>query len=74
MITQADLLTVPEAAERLRISKGLTYELIRQDRLPHLHLGRRIFISAPALERWIEGASCDVIPPSAEPSVQTLGL
>jgi excisionase family DNA binding protein len=47
------LLTVPEAARVLRISRNLAYELIAQRRLPHVRLGRRILIPRPGLERWI---------------------
>src|SRR4030065_965823 len=47
------LLTVPEAARLLRISRNLAYELIRQGRLPHVRLGRRILIPRFGLEQWI---------------------
>jgi excisionase family DNA binding protein len=53
MAINADLLTVSEAAERLRISTGLVYELIRQERLPHVHLGRRVLVPASALDEWV---------------------
>lgn len=36
------LLTVPEAARFLRISRGLCYELIQRGELPALRLGRAI--------------------------------
>jgi excisionase family DNA binding protein len=47
------LLTVPEAARLLRISRNLAYELIRQGRLPHVRLGRRILVPRFGLEQWI---------------------
>jgi excisionase family DNA binding protein len=53
MAADADLLTVSEAAERLRISTGLAYELIRQERLPHVHLGRRVLVPVAALDEWV---------------------
>lgn len=53
MAGDADLLTVSEAAKRLRISTGLAYELIRQERLPHVHLGRRLLVPVAALDEWV---------------------
>jgi len=47
------LLTVPEAARLLRISRNLAYELVAQGRLPHIRLGRRILIPRFGLEQWI---------------------
>ncbi len=52
-----DLLTVSEAATRLRISTGLTYELIRQELLPHVHLGRRVLVPSASLEEWLRQES-----------------
>ncbi len=56
-MANSDLLTVSEAAERLRISTGLTYELIRQERLPHVHLGRRVLVPTAALDAWLQNES-----------------
>lgn len=41
---EVELLAVAEAAELLRISRNLTYELIKQERLHALRLGRRLLI------------------------------
>lgn len=49
----SELLTVAEAAQVLRISRNLTYELVHQGRLPHLQLGRRILVPRRALDLWI---------------------
>lgn len=49
----SELLTVTEAAQVLRISRNLTYELVHQGRLPHLQLGRRILVPRRALDLWI---------------------
>jgi len=51
------LLTVPEAARLLRISRNLAYDLIAQGRLPHVRLGRTIRVSRPRLEDWISHES-----------------
>jgi excisionase family DNA binding protein len=56
-VANSDLLTVSEAAARLRISTGLAYELIRQEILPHVHLGRRVLVHAAALDEWLQHES-----------------
>ena len=47
------LLTVREASAFLRIGRNTCYELIRQQRIPHVRLGRRILIPRFGLEQWI---------------------
>ncbi len=47
------LLTVQEARKLLRVSRNSCYELIRQGRIPHIRLGRRILIPRHGLEQWI---------------------
>ena len=64
------LLTVPEAARLLRISRNLTYELIAQHELPCVRFGRVIRVPRGALECWIrEKASQTAIPPSVPHAV-----
>jgi len=69
MTTTADsslLLTVPEAAQLLRISRNLAYELIAQGELPHVRLGRVIRIPRHGLEHWIAcRAGLPTSPPEA---------
>ena len=48
------LLTVPEAAELLRVHSNHVYELIRRGELPHVRLGRVIRLPRHRLEQWIE--------------------
>ncbi len=48
------MLTVPEAAQILRIDKITVYELARAGRIPALRIGRRVLIPRDALLRWIE--------------------
>lgn len=47
------LLTVPEAAMILRISKNKAYDLVRQRLIPAMYLGKKIRVPRHALERWI---------------------
>ncbi|WP_234817892.1 helix-turn-helix domain-containing protein [Mycolicibacterium sphagni] len=49
----ATLLTVPEACARLRISRWSFYELIHQNRLRTVTIGRRRFVSQPELNAFI---------------------
>ena len=47
------LVSVAEAAELLGIGRNLAYELVRENRLPHVKLGRRILVPRRGLEDWI---------------------
>jgi excisionase family DNA binding protein len=49
------VLTVREAADLLRISKDLAYELIARGELPSLRLGRRVVVPVRALLDLIDG-------------------
>jgi excisionase family DNA binding protein len=49
------VLTIPEAATLLRISRGLAYELARRNELPVMRLGRRIVVSRRALDDYLLG-------------------
>ena len=48
-----EFLTVTEAAELLRLSRNMVYELVKQKVLPSVRFGRRIVIPRHALDRAI---------------------
>jgi excisionase family DNA binding protein len=48
-----DLLTVPEAAAHLRISKWMVYNLIRSRRLRTVRIGSRRLVPAAALRDFL---------------------
>ena len=52
-----ELLTVMEAADLLRVSRNTMYELIWQDQVPYLKLGRLIRVPRSALLTWIHQAT-----------------
>lgn len=47
------LLTVPEAAKVLRISRNLAYELVARGEIPAIRLGRVIRVPRAPLEEWV---------------------
>ena len=49
------VISVPEAAGMLGISRRLAYELAARDELPVLRLGGRVLILRRPLERMLEG-------------------
>ena len=51
------LLTVPEAAKLLRVSRNLAYDLVARGELPSLRLGRVIRIPTQALLEWLQRQS-----------------
>lgn len=51
------LLTVPEAAQLLQISRTLAYELVARGELPAVRLGRAIRIPRGAFESWVEASA-----------------
>ena len=44
-----DMLTVPQAAQQLRIGKNHAYELIRQGKLMAISVGRKLIVPKTAL-------------------------
>lgn len=58
------VLTVSEAAQVLRISRNLAYELVAKGELPSVRLGRLIRVPRFGLEAWIARQACLPDPPS----------
>ena len=48
------LLTVPQVAKRLGLSRAMVYVLINREGLPVIRLGRAVRISATSLQKWVE--------------------
>jgi excisionase family DNA binding protein len=49
------VMTVPEVALALRLSRGSVYEYCQRGLIPHIRLGGRIIISRPRFEAWLAG-------------------
>ncbi len=47
------VMTVDEAAAFLRISRTSVYELVRQDRLPHVSVGKQIRFLRDRMLGWL---------------------
>ena len=54
MAGERDMLTVPEAAQMLRIGRNLAYELVARGDIPSVRIGRLIRIPRRALVRWLD--------------------
>lgn len=46
-------LSVKETAVYMGISKDLVYQLVRERKVPHLRLSRRILFRKEALNQWL---------------------
>jgi len=55
-VTSRSVLTVEEAAQLMRISRGSAYEAARCGQLPTIRIGRRLLVPRAALERLLEQA------------------
>lgn len=58
--TTADRLvySIPEAAHALHCSKSLVYDLVKADKIPHVHLSeKRVVIPVAALEQYLREQS-----------------
>ncbi len=50
--------SIPEAAHALHCSKSLVYDLVKADKLPHVHLSeKRVVIPVTALEQYLKEQS-----------------
>lgn len=48
------LLTVPQVAKKLGLSRAMVYVLINREGLPVIRLGRAVRISVTSLQKWVE--------------------
>lgn len=49
-MSKKEVLTIPEVAKMLRISRNFGYELARRGELPVVRFGRRLLVPRAALE------------------------
>jgi excisionase family DNA binding protein len=54
LASQPLLLTIPQVATKLGLSRAMVYNLINREGLPVIHLGRAVRVSTTSLQRWIE--------------------
>ena len=59
MESEATVMTVPEAARLLRVSRNQAYEYCAQGLIPHLRLGGRIIIPKSRFEAWLAGGDAE---------------
>lgn len=57
--TSAEVLTVEEAAEFLRVGRNALYDAIGRGEVPHRRIGKQIRLSRSAIVRWLS-RSCSV--------------
>jgi excisionase family DNA binding protein len=49
----SDLLTIPETAERLKVSRSFAYQLAQDAVIPTIRIGKVVRVPAEALEQWL---------------------
>jgi excisionase family DNA binding protein len=54
LASQPLLLTIPQVAARLGLSRAMVYNLINREGLPVIHLGRAVRVSTASLQKWVE--------------------
>lgn len=47
------ILTIPEVADYLKISRSKVYALVARNQIPYIRIGRNVRIKESDLERWI---------------------
>lgn len=65
---ESDVLTVPQAAERLGISVGSYYRAARRGEVPVIEIGRRLVVPRVQLDRLLEGGDAMTNTPSEKES------
>ena len=49
-----EILTIPEVARYLKLSKSKVYGLVATGEIPHIRIGRNVRIRETDLAKWIE--------------------
>ena len=53
-ITTKDILTVQEVANLLKVSKDTIYEMVKQKKIPHRHVGTQIRFPGWLIIDWLD--------------------
>ena len=53
-----EIMTIPEVARYLKISKSKIYYMVQKKQIPHIRLGRNVRIKETELLEWIEKNRC----------------
>ena len=54
LTSQPLLLTIPQVATKLGLSRAMVYILINREGLPVVRLGRAVRVSTTSLQKWVE--------------------
>lgn len=49
------VMTVPEAGQKLGISRNSAYQAAREGQIPTIRIGRRLLVPVAAFERFLDG-------------------
>ena len=49
------IMTVPETAEYLKLSKSKVYILVKRNQIPHIKIGKNVRIRRSELLKWLDG-------------------
>lgn len=58
----SEILTIPEVAKYLKLSKSKTYALVQRREIPHIKVGKNVRVRVADLERWLAGRTVHVRP------------
>ena len=53
-----EIMTIPEVARYLKISKSKIYYMVQKKQIPHIRLGRNVRIKESELLNWLEKHRC----------------
>lgn len=70
---EALLLSIPEAAALLRLSRSKTYGLVAAGVLPVVRIDRSVRVPRAALARWVEAQTASPLAEPAVPNAATRG-
>lgn len=51
------ILTIKEAAGIMRVSPSMMYQLVREDKAPHISIGKRKVIPAERFFKWLDNST-----------------
>jgi excisionase family DNA binding protein len=53
-VNPTEIMTVPEVAAYLKMSKSKVYYLIKRREIPHIRIGRNVRVRGNDLENWLK--------------------